>query len=142
VNNRSEDFSLRTKPPNSAIFSNSSGGGADPKTPVFTAPAGKPVRFRVLMPGADTNPTVVFELHGHSWREEPFVDRSRKLGDNAKSQVFGSQMLVPHQGLNLLIDRAGGPDGTPGDYLFSNYLARGSGTGAWGILRVVPEKEK
>jgi hypothetical protein len=81
----------------------------------------------------------MFEIHGHSWQEEPYVNDSLMLGDNVKSQILGAQIMVANQALNILIDSAGGPRGTPGDYLFYNYLQTQTGpgrSGAWGILRV------
>jgi hypothetical protein len=46
--------------------------GADPQTPVFRAPGGIPVRFRLVDPGGIGDNQQVFELTGHVWEEEPF----------------------------------------------------------------------
>jgi manganese oxidase len=141
LNNKSEDFGYRLGPtpalPTYNLFSNALTKG-DPKTRVFEANAGDQIRFRVLLPGgSNTNP--VFEIHGHSWQEEPYINDSWQLGDNVKSQVLGAQILLANQALNILIDSAGGPGRTPGDYLFYDYLqTRNSRSGAWGILRVKP----
>jgi hypothetical protein len=103
-------------------------------TPIFTATAGTAVRFRVLQPGGDSvGANIIFEIHGHSWQQEPFTNSSSVLGDNPKSNVLGADILVPHKALNILVDSAGGPDKVPGDYLYYNFLA---GDGAWGIFRV------
>jgi hypothetical protein len=108
----------------------------DPKTPIFTATAGDPVRFRVLQPGGDSvGGNIMFEIHGHSWQQEPWTNSSSALGNNPKSNVFGADILVPHKALNILINSAGGPDKVPGDYLYYSFLA---GDGAWGIFRVTP----
>ncbi|MFZ1220969.1 MAG: hypothetical protein WAO00_16865, partial [Chthoniobacterales bacterium] len=70
----------------------------DPNTPVFCAKAGDPVRFRVLQPGGDSvGGNIMFEIHGHSWQQEPWTSSSRTLGDNPKSNVLGAEILVPHK---------------------------------------------
>ncbi|HKP02670.1 MAG TPA: hypothetical protein VJU77_04825 [Chthoniobacterales bacterium] len=154
VNNRSEDLGFRLGNPSPTpastpyyqVLSNSlpnplpSGPpiGA-PKTPIFTATAGDPVRFRVLQPGGDSaGISTMFEIHGHSWQQEPWINSSATLGDNPQSNVLAADILVPHKALNILIDSAGGPDKVPGDYLYYNFMGRFSG--AWGIFRV--EKKK
>jgi hypothetical protein len=117
--------------------------GVDPNTPIFEANAGDPIRFRVLMPGGNTSgpngSPMVFEIHGHSWQEEPYVNDAGSLGSNPNSQVLGAEMIVPHLALNILIDKAGGAGEVPGDYLYYNYLQK---DGAWGILRVHPKPKK
>jgi hypothetical protein len=147
INNRSEDLSFRLQ--NSSgnwqsttpqVLSNSLPlpAGGPPQTPTFIATAGDHVRFRVLQPGGDSiGQNIMFEIHGHSWQQEPWIESSTKLGDNPKSNVLGADILVPHKALNILIDSAGGPKKVPGDYLYYNYLA---GDGAWGIFRVLPRK--
>jgi hypothetical protein len=107
-------------------------GGSN--TPTFCAKAGDAVRFRVVQPGGDSlNANIMFEIHGHSWQQEPWINSSRTLGDNPKSNVLGADILVPHKALNILIDQAGGPNKVPGDYLYNSFDA---GTGAWGVFRV------
>ncbi len=116
-------------------------GYIDPQTPVFAVKAGTPLRIRLLMPGgnAEPGPAPMFELHGHSWQEEPYVEQSTKLGNNILSQVFGTQLQVPNQSLNLLIDKAGGEFETPGDYLYRYFT--NDKNGGWGILRVLSNEE-
>jgi hypothetical protein len=148
VNNKSEDLGYRSlaqptpNPIPPEILSNIFTKGkppkpdGDPQTPIFEAYAGEPIRFRILLPGGATTP-IMFEIHGHSWQEEPYVNNSLELGNNEKSQVLGAQIIVPNQSLNILIDSAGGRDMTPGDYLFYDYQQTKPGlSGAWGILRV------
>jgi hypothetical protein len=145
LNNKSEDLGYRLGPtptpspmptPTYNLFSNALIKGEDPKTPIFEVNAGDHVRFRVLLPGGSfQNP--MFEIHGHSWQEEPYVNDALQLGDNVKSQVLGAQIMLANQALNILIDSAGGPGRIPGDYLFYSYLQTKPGrSGAWGILRV------
>ena len=72
----------------------------DPQTPIFTAPAGMPTRFRALFPGGATNSmsnTVpVIMLEGHNWQEEPYVGREgTAIGFDRLSQYMGGQALSP-----------------------------------------------
>ena len=112
----------------------------DPNTPIFTAVAGQPVRFRVLYPGGDVIEDQVFGVAGHSWQEEPFVNGSTSLGSNPKSQLFGSQQISPNERFDALIPSAGGTFGIPGDYLYSTFL--GKKQGLWGIFRVTAAKDR
>jgi hypothetical protein len=145
VNNKSADLGFRlsqittTPLPVWQSLSNSlpTVAGGSPNTPRFEAKAGEAVRFRVLQPGGDSlNGNIMFEIHGHSWQQEPWINSSSELGDNPKSNVLGADILVPHKALNILIPQAGGPDKVPGDYLYYNFLA---GDGAWGIFRVTKD---
>ena len=111
----------------------------DPETPIFRAAAGRPMRFRLVMPSTSTNnslvPPVTFDIHGHGWQEEPFDEFGRKIGFNVRSQLFGAQQVAPYEAFNFVIDRAGGRAGVPGDYLYEA-LQRTRILGLWGILRV------
>jgi len=49
--------------------------GGDPKTPVFTAKPGQPIRFRVLEPGGHARGHV-FALDGHAWQRQPYYQNS------------------------------------------------------------------
>jgi hypothetical protein len=155
VNNKSEDLGFRKNSPNKlaffgALYSNKWVPAETPQTPVPQTPvfgdgknrgtinAGEAVRFRVVMPGGD-GPFPMFEIHGHSWLQEPYIENSRVLGNNVKSQALGAQILGPHDAINILIQSAGGENGIGGDYLYGNNLSNG---GAWGILRVTPKKVK
>ena len=53
--------------------------GGDPVTPVFTATAGTPVRFRILQPAGHAR-NGVFQVHGHIWEEEPYASNSMIIG--------------------------------------------------------------
>lgn len=120
------------------VLSNSQVGG-DPETPVFTAKAGTPVRFRVLHPGGHAR-NHVFQLHGHVWQEEPYTASSTVIGNNPLSEWKGSQ--AGHGPTNhfdaVLQNGAGGAFGVPGDYLFRDQASFQFGGGLWGIFRVVP----
>jgi hypothetical protein len=107
------------------------------QTPVFVAAAGTPVRFRVVYAGGDGDQ--VFAVHGHGWQEEPYVQNSTVIGSNPLSQWLGFQQVSPYQGVNLVLESAGGTFHVPGDYLYhafmSQYYEYG---GLWGVLRVNP----
>jgi hypothetical protein len=126
--------------------SNSQVGGQDPQTPIFTAAAGRPVRFRMLHPasGAGNNDGNVITIDGHVWQEEPFVNNSRQLGNNPLSQWQGTrgQHGARHK-FEVLLDSAGGTNKVPGDYIYrSLVLVIGGGDpsqGFWGIFRVSKE---
>jgi hypothetical protein len=109
----------------------------DPETPVFTATAGTPVRFRILMPGGHARNNV-FQLHGHIWEEEPYVENSSKLGSNPLSEWKGSQFGIgPGSHFDLLLKNgAGGRFKATGDYLFRSFQSFQFDGGLWGIFRV------
>ena len=113
--------------------------GGDPVTPVFTARAGMPVRFRVLHPGGHARNNV-FQIHGHVWEEEPYINGSRALGSNPLSEWMGSQ--TGHGPSNhfdvLLKNGAGGKFRVTGDYLYRTQQSFQFDGGLWGIFRVTP----
>ncbi|HEX2207384.1 MAG TPA: hypothetical protein VHG93_06860 [Longimicrobium sp.] len=113
--------------------------GEDPQTPVFTATARQPVRFRVVLPGGHARNSV-FNLHGHVWQELPYMARSTILGDNPLSEWKGT--TIGHGPTNhfdvLLQHGAGGLFGIEGDYLFRDQTSHHFDGGMWGIFRVGP----
>jgi cold shock CspA family protein len=112
----------------------------DPQTPVFVATANTPVRFRVVHP-AGLNEQV-FTLHGHVWQEEPYVNGSREIGLNPRSQSQGSRDGVgPNVAFDAVIDKAGGAAGVPGDYLYRTFIGNVFQAGVWGLFRVAPPSE-
>ncbi|MDQ3802378.1 MAG: copper oxidase [Acidobacteriota bacterium] len=121
------------------VLSNSIVGGEDPVTPVFTARAGEPARFRILHPGGHARNNV-FQLHGHIWEEEPYTSSSTVLGANPLSEWKGSQYGVgPGSHFDLLLKNgAGGSFRVPGDYLFRDQGSFPFDGGLWGIFRVIP----
>ncbi|HEX7676550.1 MAG TPA: hypothetical protein VF713_00385, partial [Thermoanaerobaculia bacterium] len=116
---------------------------ADPQTPVFTASAGVPVRFRMLHPGGLNEQ--VLTLHGHNWQEEPFVTGSKSTvqGTSETSNALGSRdSFGPNVSWDLLVDSAGGAARVPGDYLFRTFIGTDFMNGMWGLFRVSdPGKE-
>ena len=120
-------------------LSNSITGGEDPVTPVFTARAGVPVRFRILHPAGHAR-NHVFQVHGHIWEEEPYTASSTIIGSNPLSQWQGSQYGVgPGSHFDVLLKNgAGGRFGVTGDYLFRDQGSFAFDGGLWGIFRVTP----
>ena len=53
--------------------------GGDPQTPVFTAVAGTPIRFRVVQSSGHQRNNI-FQLHGHVWQEEPYTTTAAPQG--------------------------------------------------------------
>ena len=113
----------------------------DPETPMFTAAAGTPVRFRLLVPGTTTSnavtPGPVFMVQGHPWQEEPYTADSTKIGFNPLSETQGAQQAGVGQKFDLLFPSAGGQYKIPGDYLYTTYQTAGI-AGTWGLFRVTP----
>jgi hypothetical protein len=118
----------------STAESNSLVNGLDPQTPIFSVAGGTPVRFRMLFGGGSGTTSEVPTIHGHNWQEEPWINNSTEIGHNELSQVFGSQIVVPYQPLNIVIGQAGGIASTPGDYLYHTY--QDTSTGTWGLFRI------
>lgn len=111
--------------------------GGDPETPVFTAAAGTPVRFRVAHPGGNQRNNV-FAVHGHIWQREPYVNGSTQIGDNPLSLWQGSRSGIgPSEHFDALLENgAGGAFGVTGDYLYRDQASFQFSGGLWGILRV------
>jgi hypothetical protein len=111
--------------------------GGDPVTPVFTASAGTPVRFRLLMPGGHARNSE-FNLHGHIWEELPWMNNSTRLGHNPLSNWIGTQFGIgagSHFDV-LLKNGAGGRFLIRGDYLYRNQTSFLFDGGMWGVFRV------
>jgi hypothetical protein len=111
--------------------------GGDPVTPVFTAKAGTPVRFRVLFSNGHARNNV-FQVHGHIWQQEPYINNSTQIGSNPLSEWKGAQQghgasnhmdAVPENG-------AGGARRVTGDYLYRTQSSFQFDNGIWGIFRV------
>ncbi|MEM7354438.1 MAG: copper oxidase [Acidobacteriota bacterium] len=111
--------------------------GDDPQTPVFSAPVGTPVRFRLLNPGNILSEVLSFQLYGHIWQELPYVDGSRRLGRNPLSEWKGSVWgLGARRRTDLLVDKAGGAFGVTGDYFYRFYPTVNGEHSLWGLFRV------
>lgn len=121
----------------SKAVSNAVTGGADPVTPIFTATAGQQARFHVLHAGGQQRNNV-FVLHGHVWREEPYLNASKTIGANPLSEWSGAQFGVgPTFHFDAVLrNGAGGRFRVPGDYLYRTFQSFQFHNGLWGIFRV------
>jgi hypothetical protein len=113
--------------------------GGDPQTPVFTAKAGQSVRFRVLSANGHAR-SIVFQVHGHFWQEEPYINNSTMIGNNPLSEVKGSQYgIMPSSHFDIVPNNgAGGARRVTGDYLYRDQMSFKFDGGLWGIFRVTP----
>ncbi|MCH7802398.1 MAG: hypothetical protein IIC24_12780, partial [Chloroflexi bacterium] len=100
----------------------------DPETAILQAYLGDPIIIRSLV--SATNDVHTFHVDGHWFRKERFSDRSKPTS-------------TIHMGISermdLVIPRAGGPQGMPGDYLYYNGRLFKFNEGSWGILRVLED---
>lgn len=121
--------------------SNSVTGGADPVTPVITAPRGMPIRLRMLQ-GGGTNRNAVISVDGHNWERQPYAAgtvASQTIGHNPVSHTAAMQEgMGAGNHFDLAIKAAGGAFGVAGDYLVRNFVPRPFYAGQWAILRVTP----
>jgi manganese oxidase len=118
-------------------ISNTLVGGVDPQTPIFTAPAGMPVRFRLLHAGGNGDNQQVFELSGHVWQAEPYQNNSTVIADNKASPYVGVTSgygVTSH--FDVVIPSAGGAAKVPGDYVYRSWTADQFQAGFWGLFRV------
>jgi hypothetical protein len=107
----------------------------DMGSPIYTAGAGSKVRFRVLNPGGTND--LVFEIHGHTWQEEPYVNNSNNIGHNLVSEYQGARMgHGPRNHFDAVIESAGGQNAVPGDYLYRSHTALALRSGILGVFRV------
>jgi len=113
--------------------------GSDPQTPIFRAPAGMPARFRLLHAGGNGDNQQVFELSGHVWQAEPYVNNSTAIGDNKTSPYVGVTSgygVTSH--FDVVINSSGGAGRVPGDYVYRSWTADQFQVGFWGLFRVAP----
>ena len=111
----------------SSTGNNGGCGGAcgDPETPVFTAKAGTPVRFRVTQAAGHPRQHG-FTVFGHHWNFEPWQNNSTALGNNPLTFDVGSYSgISATRHLNILTT-AGGLMRVPGDYLYRSQEASSS----------------
>ena len=129
INLRAEPWQdrLGADPDPSLLFSSYRHG--DPFTPLPKAYPDDPVVLRTIQVGplVDT-----FRLDGLRFSNEVRNDKSKQV-DTLLAGVSEKATVVIDGG-------AGGPQGTPGDYLYHNGVGRRFRQGAWGLLRVLGGK--
>jgi hypothetical protein len=125
----------------SSIDPNPGCGGArcgDPATPLFTAEAGQPVRFRVLDVAGHPRQHG-FTVFGHHWNFEPWTANSTVQGENPFTFEVGSYSGIGPTRHDNILTTAGGLLNIPGDYLYRTQESfQFSAGGLWGIFRVRP----
>jgi hypothetical protein len=124
----------------SSIENNEGCGGpcGDPATPLFTAPAGTPVRFRVLDVAGHPRQHG-FTVFGHHWNFEPWTNNSTAQGVNPFTFEVGSYSGIGPTRHDNILTNAGGLFSIPGDYLYRTQESfQFSSGGLWGIFRVTP----
>jgi hypothetical protein len=131
--NAGEEFTAENDIDLSNVLSiNGSGAGPAPggeiETPIFTAQAGTPVRFRVLQPQGHPRNQVI-TIHGHMWRHEPGNPHSDFIGSQEGHGPGAHWDIIPLHG-------AGGAMGVAGDYLYRDHASMQFDTGTWGVFRV------
>ncbi|HEX6262431.1 MAG TPA: multicopper oxidase domain-containing protein [Actinomycetota bacterium] len=105
------------------VFNSATHG--DPPTPIIEAYAGDPLRLRVLAPVSEQGQ--VFSVEAHRWRQEPRPD----------AILLSSIQLGGLEAVTIdLLDGAGGPARSPGDYLYGDHREPYREAGLWGLLRV------
>jgi hypothetical protein len=122
----------------SSTQSNNGCGGpcGDPETPVFTAQAGVPVRFRVLDVAGHPRQHA-FALFGHHWNFEPWTQLSTVQSFNPFTFEVGAESGLGATRHTNILTVAGGLLKVPGDYLYRTMDSFNfSGGGLWGIFRV------
>jgi FtsP/CotA-like multicopper oxidase with cupredoxin domain len=97
----------------------------DPETPVLEAQVGDPVVVRTLVAG--TNDVHTWHVDGHWFRIEPY---------SRTSPPVNTVHLGISERFDLVIPRAGGPQGRPGDYVYRSGRIFKLREGSWGLLRV------
>jgi manganese oxidase len=98
-----------------------------------------PVRFRLLHAGGNGDNQQVFELSGHVWQAEPYVNNSTAIGDNKTSPFVGvTSGYGATSHFDVVIDSSGGTGKVPGDYVYRSWTADQFQVGFWGLFRVAP----
>jgi manganese oxidase len=112
-------------------------GQGDPSTPLFTAGAGTPVRWRIVEPAGHPR-NGAFTLSGHDWVEYPWTQGSTvQAADPGPQNRHGVVNAIgPGRHMNVLLESAGGREHLTGDFLYRTPLGFAFGGGQWGIMRV------
>ena len=126
INLRAEPWGDRLGADSDASLLFSSYRHGDPFTPLPKAYPNDPVVLRTMQIGPlmDT-----FRLDGMRFSSEVRNDKSKQI-DTILAGVSEKSTIVIDGG-------AGGPQGTPGDYLYHNGVGRRFRQGAWGLMRVL-----
>ena len=124
LNLRVEPLASRPGDP-SMLFSSRAHG--DPATPILRAYAGDPLVIRTLV--AATNDVHTWHSDGQWFRREVF---------SLDPQPTTTLHVGISERFDLMMPKAGGALGLPGDYLYYNGRSFKLREGSWGIIRVLP----
>ena len=107
-------------------------------SPIFIVERSKPFRLRMVHPdGLGGFPDDVIKLHGHVYAEEPYIDKSTRIGLNPKTNWTGAREgFGAGNQFDIVIPSAGGILGIPGDYLLASFPAAEQANGNWALVRV------
>jgi hypothetical protein len=131
-----DDFDFTNALSSTATNKGCGGACGDPETPVFTAQAGVPVRFRVLDVAGHPRQHA-FALFGHHWNFEPWTELSTVQAFNPFTFEVGAESGLGATRHTNILTEAGGLMKVPGDYLYRTMDSFNfSGGGLWGIFRV------
>ena len=135
LNLRAEPLSDRraVDPDPSLLYSSYRHG--DPYTPIPRAYAGDPFVIRTInvSPGVDT-----LHIDGHRTYAE---NRATDSAGNPTASPLSSILYGISERYTLAFQGgAGGPKKVAGDYLYTNGIGRRIEQGAWGLIRVLPER--
>lgn len=122
---RAEPLDERGRDP-TMLFSSAPTG--DPETPLLEAYLGDPLAIRTLV-GAN-NDVHSWHLDGHWFRKEAWSNKSPPI-DTINVGIS--------ERYDLVVPKAGGAQGMPGDYLYYSGRTFKLREGSWGILRVHDE---
>jgi hypothetical protein len=106
--------------------------------PVWVVERKMPFRLRMVHPdGLGGFPDDVIKLHGHVYAEEPYIDKSTRIGLNPKTNWTGAREgFGAGNQFDIVIPSAGGILGIPGDYLLASFPAAEQANGNWALVRV------
>jgi hypothetical protein len=107
----------------------------DPYTRIPRAYAGDPFVIRTInvSPGVDT-----LHIDGHkAYTENRFTDSAGKVAASPVSSILYG---ISERYTLAFNGGAGGPGKVAGDYLYTNGIGRRTEHGAWGLIRVLPER--
>ncbi|MCW2928698.1 MAG: uncharacterized protein JWM86_2666 [Thermoleophilia bacterium] len=136
LNLRAEPWAdrLAANPDPSVVLSSFVHG--DPNTPLPKAYPNDPFVVRTI--NVSGNGIDTLHIDGHTSRQELRHTSSAGQRDGALSDTI--HYGISERYTRVLEGGAGGPSGRPGDYLYMNGIGRRFTDGAWGVLRVLPNR--
>lgn len=100
----------------------------DPSTPIMEAMAGDRTKVHLVVPFSEQSH--VFSVEGHQWPLEP---------GREGTTLLSAVQIGAAEAITLELNKAGGQDSLPGDYLYGDHREPYREGGLWGIFRVHPQ---